>query len=260
MTTVNPFFASKTAEASISALFGTARAEAASTATAITAIVASAPTVSAAPPAASNEASGRITAALIATPASSDSQPAVLPPINKTASTPRELAITEVNALVVQDIPDFFDRPLEPVTFSSGESATAMGWSYIGALESTVSAVNSAERTLNGNSVETERALFGDELAERVQKLNEDHVRSSKLGLEYQVSAINRAFNVSGKLIEADKSGKLSMGKFTLTYDDGNFRATVGTDQYASISQNGTVREVSVHQVAADLVSGKLSL
>lgn len=260
MTSVNPFFASKTAEASISALFGTAKAEAASTATAITVIVAAAPTVSAAPPTASNEASGRITAALIATPASSDSQQAVLPPINKTASTPREVAIAEVNALVVHDIPDFFDRPVEPVTFSSGESAIAMGWSYIGELESTVSAVNTANRALNGHSVETARSLFGDEAADAIQKMNESNASDTESMLEYQISTINRAFSVSGKLVQTDDSGKLSMGRFTLTYDGGNFRATVGTDQYASVTWNSTEREVSVHQVSADLVSGKLSL
>lgn len=257
MTTVNPFFTSKVGEASISALFGTSKAEATA---AITTIVGTGPTVSAAPTSASNAASGKVVAALMARPASSSSEHAVLPPINETASTPREQAIAEANAFMAQAVPDLFDRPMEPVTFSSGESAIAMGWSYIRGLQSVISAVNTANATLSGKSVETARSLFGEDAAARVQKLNEDHIRSSKLGLESQISSISRAFNVSGKLVETDDGGKLSLGKFTLTYDDSSFRAAVGTDQHAWITQNGKVREVSVHQVTADLTDGKLSL
>lgn len=257
MTTVNPFFASKAAEANISALFGTTKTEAAS---AIAAIVAGSPTVSAVPPTAGNAAAGKITAALIPTAAAKTSNQVSVQSRIESASNPRELAAAIAGALVVQDIPDFFDRPLEPVTFSSGESAIAMGWSYIGELASNVSAVNTAMRSLNGDTVEIARALFGDEAAERVQKLNEGHVEATNYMLKYRMDSINRAFNVSGNLVQTDDNGTLSMGRFTLSYDNGNFRANVGTDQHAWVVQNGAVREVSVHQVSADLVAGKLML
>lgn len=257
MSAINPFFASKTAEASVATLFGAAKADAAPAATAIAAIVENAPTVHAVS-ATGNAASGQITAALLDKPASAAPKQVELPPINEKPSTPQEVAIAEANAFMAEAVPDLFNRPLEPVKFSSGESAIAMGWEYIGELRSSVDSVNTANRELNGKSVELIRSLWGDDAANRVQKLIVDHVRSSKLMLEYSISTINRAFNYSGKLVETDDSGKLSMGRFTLTYDDGHCRANVGTDQHAWVVQNGTVREVSVHQVSADLVSGKL--
>lgn len=255
MSAINPFFAGKTAEASVATLFGAAPS--APAATAIAAIVEDAPTIHAVS-ATGNATSGRITAALIDKPASADSKQVELPPINENPRASQEVAIAEANAFMAQTVPDLFNRPLEPVKFSSGESAIAMGWEYIGELRSSVDSVNTANRAQNGKSVELVCSLWGDDAANRVQKLIVDHVRSLKLALEYRMSAIDRAFNVAGKLVETDDSGKLAMSRFTLTYDDGHFRANVGTDQHAWVVQNGTVREVSVHQVSADLVSGKL--
>jgi len=167
-------------------------------------------------------------------------------------------AIADANASLLEDLADMLDPSTETVTFSSGEAAIAIGWSYIDDLEACVSSVNAALHTLNSKSVEVARAHFGNGIANRVRLINETTLDTARYMLEYRISCISRAFVITGKLIEMDASGNLTMGPFTLTYDAGSFRATVGTDQQAWIVDNETARQVSVREVTADLAWGKL--
>lgn len=168
-------------------------------------------------------------------------------------------AIAEASASLLEDIADMLDPSTEPVTFSSGEAAIAVGWSYIDDLENCISSVNAALHTLNSKSVEIARAHFGDSIASRVRLINETALDAARYVLEYRVSSIGRAFDILGKLIEMDSGGNLCMGLFTLTYDNGDFHATVSSDQQAWIVENETARQVSVWEVTSDLAWGKLA-
>lgn len=181
---------------------------------------------------------------------------AAMPVITSPARLRR--AIAEANASLIEDLADMLDPTEEPVTFSSGEAAIAVGWSYIDDLETCVSSVNAALYSLNSKSVEVARAHFGNSIASRVRLLNETALDTARYMLEHRISCISRAFTISGNLVEMDGGGNLCMGLFTLTYDGGTFRATVGTDQQAWIVENGTARQVSVREVTADLAWGKL--
>lgn len=176
-------------------------------------------------------------------------------------SSPARLrrAIAEASASLLEDIADMLDPSTEPVTFSSGEAAIAVGWSYIDDLENCISSVNAALHTLNSKSVEIARAHFGDGIASRVRLINETALDAARYVLEYRVSSIGRAFDIFGKLIEMDGRGNLCTGLFTLTYDNGDFRATVSSDQQAWIVEDETARQVSVREVTADLAWGKLT-
>lgn len=167
-------------------------------------------------------------------------------------------AIAEANASLLEDIADMLDPSTESVTFSSGEAAIAVGWSYIDDLENCVTSVNAALDTVSSKSVEVARAHFGDGIAKRVRLLNETALDTARYMLEYRVSTIGRAFTVVGPLVEIDGCGRLRLGPFTLTYARGDTRATVGSDQQAWIAENGTARQVSVREVTADLAWGKL--
>lgn len=167
-------------------------------------------------------------------------------------------AIAEASASLLEDIADMLSPCAEPVTFSSGEAAIAVGWSYIDDLENCVSTVNTALHTINSKSVEVARAHFGDGIAKRVRLINETALDAARYMLEYRISSIGRAFDIYGKLIETDATGNLCTGLFTLTYDNGDFRATVSSDQQAWISENERTRQVSVREVTADLAWGKL--
>ena len=177
----------------------------------------------------------------------------------RTGAARLKRAIAEASASLIEDLEDMLDLSGEPVAFSSGEAAIAVGWSYIDDLESSVSSVNAALCAVNSRSVELARAHFGDGIANRVRLLNETALDTARYMLEYRISCISRTFALSGNLIEMDGSGKLCMGLFTLIYDGDDFHATVGTDQRASIVENGTTRQVSVREVTADLASGKLA-
>jgi hypothetical protein len=167
-------------------------------------------------------------------------------------------AIADANASLLEDIADMLDPSTETVTFSSGEAAIAIGWSYIDDLEACVSSVNAALHTLNSKSVEVARAHFGNGIANRVRLINETTLDTARYMLEYRISSISRAFGIDGKLFEMDGSGNLRMGLFTLIYDNGDFRATVSSDQQAWIVETETARQVSVREVTADLAWGKL--
>lgn len=167
-------------------------------------------------------------------------------------------AIADANASLLEDIADMLIPSTESVTFSSGEAAIAVGWSYIDDLENCVSSVNAALHVVNSKSVEVARAHFGSGIANRVRLLNETALDTARYMLEYRISCISRAFGIDGTLFEMDGSGNLRMGLFALTYDAGTFRATVGTDQQAWIVENEAARQVSVREVTADLAWGKL--
>lgn len=175
-----------------------------------------------------------------------------------TSPTRLRQAIAKANASLLEDIADMQDFSTQPITFSSGEAAIAVGWSYIDDLESCVSSVNHALHTLNSKSVELARSHFGDSIATRVQLINETAFDAARYMLEYRISSISRAFEVFGKLVEIDTSGDLCMGLFTLTYDNGDFRATLSSDQQAWVVEDDATRQVSVHKVTADLAEGKL--
>lgn len=167
-------------------------------------------------------------------------------------------AIAEASASLLEDIADMLDPSTEPVTFSSGEAAIAVGWSYIDNLEACVSSVNAGLDTLSSRSVELARAHFGDGIAKRVRLLNETALDTARYMLEHRISTIGRAFSVAGSLVEIDSRGRLRLGPFTLTYTSGDLRATVGSDQQAWIVEGGTERRISVREVTTDLAWGKL--
>lgn len=169
-------------------------------------------------------------------------------------------AIADATASLLEDIADMLDLSTEPITFSSGEAAIAVGWSYIDDLETCVSSVNAALDALNSRSVELARAHFGDGIAKRVRLLNETALDTARYMLEHRISTIGHAFDMSGTLIGTDARGSLCLGLFTLTYDNGDFRATVGSDQQAWVVENDATRQVSVREVTADLAWGKLML
>lgn len=197
----------------------------------------------------------------LAKPAGAEAIPRqALPSHNEDTTSWLKRTIAEANALTAGDLPDAADQSLAPVVFSTGEAAIAVGWSYIYDLESSLSAVNGAIDALNSNAAAIARSHFGDEIGNRVGRLHEIEADAAKYRLEYRISSISHTFSVAGTLIEMACDGDLAMGSFTLSYDDGNFAATVGTDQHAWISHNGTTRPVSVRQVTADFASGKLSL
>ena len=174
------------------------------------------------------------------------------------ASRPRH-AISEAGASLIEDLDDMFDPTAQPVSFSSGEAAIAVGWSYIDDLECSVSSVNAALDAVNSKSVDMARAHFGNSIASRVRLLNETTLDAARYMLDYRISSIGRAFAISGKVIEMDEGGNLRMGQFTLTHEGDGFRATVGTDQQSWIVENGTTRPISVQEVTAGLASGRLS-
>lgn len=167
-------------------------------------------------------------------------------------------AIAEASASLLEDIAEMLAPSTEPVAFSSGEAAIAVGWSYIDDLENCVSSVNTALQAANSKSVEIARAHFGNGIANRVRLINETALDAARYMLEYRISSIGRAFDVFGKLVETDGTGNLCTGLFTLTYDCGDFRATVSSDQQAWIVEKDTARQVSVREVTADLAWGKL--
>lgn len=167
-------------------------------------------------------------------------------------------AIAEASASLLEDIADMLDPSTEPVTFSSGEAAIAVGWSYIDDLEACVSSVNAGLDTLSSRSVELARAHFGDGIAKRVRLLNETALDTARYMLEHRISTIGRAFSVAGSLVEIGSRGRLRLGPFTLTYASGDLRATVGSDQQAWIVEGGTERRISVREVTTDLAWGKL--
>lgn len=179
-------------------------------------------------------------------------------PIGAGASRLRH-AIFEASASLIEDVEDMFDPTAQPVTFSSGEAAIAVGWSYIDDLESSVSSVNAALDAVNSKSVDMARAHFGNSIASRVRLLNETTLDAARYMLEHRVSSISRAFAISGKVIEMDEGGNLRMGQFTLTHDGDGFTAGVGTDQQAWIIENGAKRPISVQEVTAGLAAGRLS-
>ena len=167
-------------------------------------------------------------------------------------------AIAEANASLLEDIADMLAPSTEPITFSSGEAAIAVGWSYIDDLETCASSVNVALDALNSRSVELARAHFGDGIAKRVRLLNETALDTARYMLEHRISTIGRTFSVAGSLVEIDSRGRLRLGPFTLTYASGDLRATVGSDQQAWIVEGGTERRMSVREVTTDLAWGKL--
>lgn len=186
----------------------------------------------------------------------SDAHLSMLPVI----TSPNRLrhAIARANASLLEDIEAMPDLASQPTTFSSGEAAIAVGWTYIDDLENCVSSVNHAVHTLNSKSVELARSHFGDGIATRVQLINETAFDAARYMLEYRISSISRAFEILGKLVEIGASGELCMGQFTLTYGNEDFRAMVSSDQQASVVENGTTRPVSVREVTTDLAEGKL--
>ncbi len=167
-------------------------------------------------------------------------------------------AIAEASASLLEDIAEMLAPSAEPVAFSSGEAAIAVGWSYIDDLENCVSSVNTALQAANSKSVEIARAHFGNGIANRVRLINETALDAARYMLEFRISSIGRAFDIFGKLVETDDAGNLCTGLFTLTYDHGDFRATVSSDQQAWIIENEKARQVSVREVTADLAWGKL--
>lgn len=167
-------------------------------------------------------------------------------------------AITEANASLLDDIADMLDLSADPVTFSSGEAAIAVGWGYIDDLESCLASVNAALQMVNSKSVDLARTHFGDGIANRVRLINETALDTARYMLEYRISTIARAFEISGQLVEMDNGGHFCMGEFTLTYVADDIRATVGSDQQAWIVENETTRQVSVREVTSDLAWGKL--
>lgn len=185
-----------------------------------------------------------------------DTRPSALPVI--TSQSRLRHAIARAQASLLEDIEEMPDIASQRTSFNSGEAAIAVGWTYIDDLENCVSSVNHAVHTLNSKSVELARSHFGDSIATRVQLINETAFDAARYMLEYRISSIRRAFAISGKLVEIDASGDLCMGQFTLTYDNGDFRASVGNDQQARIVEHGTTRPVSVREVTADLARGKL--
>ncbi len=167
-------------------------------------------------------------------------------------------AIARAHASLLEDIEEMPDIASRPTSFSSGEAAIAVGWTYIDDLENCVSSVNHAVHTLNSKSVELARSHFGDGIATRVQLINETAFDAARYMLEYRISSIRRAFAISGKLVEIDAGGDLCMGLFTLTYVSGDMHATVSSGQQAWIVEDGTTRKVSVREVTADLAHGNL--
>lgn len=167
-------------------------------------------------------------------------------------------AIAEASASLLEDIAEMLAPSTEPVPFSSGEAAIAVGWSYIDDLENCVSSVNTALQAANSKSVEIARAHFGNGIANRVRLINETALDAARYMLEFRISSIGRAFDIFGKLVETDDAGNLCTDLFTLTYGHGDFRATVSSDQQAWIIENEKARQVSVREVTADLAWGKL--
>lgn len=166
-------------------------------------------------------------------------------------------AIAEASASLLENVAGLLDLVAEPVTFSSGEAAIAMGWSHIDDLEACVSSFNAALRMHNSKSVEIARVHFGNDVANRVRLLNETALDTARFMLEHRIFSIDRAFSISGKLIETDADGNLRLGRFVLTYDDGDIRAMVGSDQQIRIVERKAAGRVSPGGVAAAPAWGK---
>lgn len=166
---------------------------------------------------------------------------AALPILTSPARLAR--AIAEASASLLEDIAGMLDHASEPATFSSGEAAIAMAWRHVDELETNVASFNAALGMLNSRSIDIARAHFGDDFANRVRLLNETALDTARYLLELRISAIALAFDISGKLIELDGRGNLRTGRFTLTYDDGDIRAMVGSDQQARIVERNKTRQ-----------------